>query len=391
MPPRRASRRAPARASSTPRSLAARTSAPADVVRLAERHARGRQVVGDLGRDQVALVDRARASARRRTSAPAISPAIVRSARERGLDRVVERLLRLLQILVVGERQPLDHREQRDPGRRRRGRPWRAPARATSGFTFCGMIDEPEQYASRQPHEAELLRRPQHQLLAEPRQVRLHERARARPARPRSRDRRPRRAMLRVTPSKPSARAVALAIDREAWSPASAPEPSGDSSARRAASAMPPAIAREHRVVGEQVMREPHRLRALQVRVARAAACRRARAPARRARARSAVDRRRSARAACVARVEPQIGRDLIVAAARRCAAARPASPIELGQPRLDVHVHVLELRVERELAALPLGDAPGRGRAQIASASAAGKMPCAASIRACALEPSTS
>ena len=67
------------------------------------------------------------------------------------LDRVggvEERLLVLLQVLRVGERQAVQ-----DPGERRvrRRRPAGAFARrssAASGFIFCGMIDEPEEKSS---------------------------------------------------------------------------------------------------------------------------------------------------------------------------------------------------------------------------------------------------
>ena len=54
------------------------------------------------------------------------------------------------------------------------------------------------------------------------------------------------------------------------------------------------------------------------------------------------------------ARVEPQIGRDLIVAAAR---GVQPAAGVAdlVDQPRLDVHVDVLERFVPRQLAAREL------------------------------------
>ena len=61
--------------------------------------------------------------------------------------RVEQRLLVLLQILVVGERQPLHHGESTtSPPIARPALP-RASS-ATSGFFFCGMSEEPVQKAS---------------------------------------------------------------------------------------------------------------------------------------------------------------------------------------------------------------------------------------------------
>ncbi len=64
-----------------------------------------------------------------------------------------------------------------------------------------------------------------------------------------------------------------------------------------------------------------------------------------------------------VTRVQPQIGGDLVVAAAPRVEPPPRVADL-LDQPRLDVHVHVLERLVPRELARgeLPL-DAPQPGR----------------------------
>ena len=75
-----------------------------------------------------------------------------------------------------------------------------------------------------------------------------------------------------------------------------------------------------------------------------------------------AAQRHRSrdrARSAAAQRVQPQIGRDLIVAAARGVQAAAGVADL-VDQPRLDVHVHVLERVVPRQLAAREL--APRRG-----------------------------
>jgi hypothetical protein len=61
---------------------------------------------------------------------------------------------------------------------------------------------------------------------------------------------------------------------------------------------------------------------------------------------RQAVDR--------VAHPEAEVGRDLVVAAARGVQAAAGLADV-FGEPRLDVHVDVLERGVEREAAGLDL------------------------------------
>src|SRR6185503_15549875 len=74
------------------------------------------------------------------------------------------------------------------------------------------------------------------------------------------------------------------------------------------------------------------------------------------------VDRRDQSRPGR-ARIQPQIGRDLVVAAAR---CVQPAARVAdlLDQPRLDVHVHVLERRVPRQLPSRePPGHAPEPAR----------------------------
>ena len=117
------------------------------------------------------------------------------------------------------------------------------------------------------------------------------------------------------------------------------------------------AIAIEHALVGEQVMREPHRLRALEVRVTghqRLDVIARLREQ-RAAKLVDAIDQTLRGRA----RVEPQVGRDLIVAAACGVEAATGIADL-VDEPRLDVHVHVLERVVPRELSRRePRLDAP--------------------------------
>ena len=108
--------------------------------------------------------------------------------------------------------------------------------------------------------------------------------------------------------------------------PASAPAPSGSSSARARQSREAAAVAREHLVVGEEVMREEDRLGALQVRVAgqqRVRVAARERRPARAAgrRARRPWPRtRRAARGAGRARPDR--------CGCGRCGACPPSGPI---------------------------------------------------------------
>ena len=64
------------------------------------------------------------------------------------LDRVVERLLGLLQILVVGQRQALHDRQQRDQVADRRGPTCRATARRCRGSSSAASGRAAEQYAS---------------------------------------------------------------------------------------------------------------------------------------------------------------------------------------------------------------------------------------------------
>ena len=123
--------------------------------------------------------------------------------------------------------------------------------------------------------------------------------------------------------------------------PASAPEPSGDSSGAARGVEKTAAIAAQHLGVGEQVVAQRDHLGALQVRVAgqqRGGVL--ARAPAQRqpTRGRSPAAMSTQARRA----YSLQVGGHLIVAAAR--GVQSPAGLADdLDQSRLDVHVDVLE------------------------------------------------
>ena len=157
-------------------------------------------------------------------------------------------------------------------------------------------------------HEAELLRAPEHQLLGDTREVDRADRERAPPSRAGSRGRRPRRGSCGSAARSRAPRAVA-SRSRGKVVPASAAEPSGHSFSRARGVEQPAAVALEHLRPGQQVVGEPHGLRALQVGVARqqeidqpGRARRRARARKRSTRARRVVAAPRGSTGACRSR-----------------------------------------------------------------------------------------
>ena len=92
---------------------------------------------------------------------------------------------------------------------------WNAPAMrptlartssAASGLRFCGMIEEPVVNLSDRRDEAELRRRPDHDLLGEARQVHGRDRRRRQASPARSRGRRRRRASWRRAGRSPAPR-----------------------------------------------------------------------------------------------------------------------------------------------------------------------------------------
>ena len=162
-------------------------------------------------------------------------------------------------------------------------------------------------------------------------------------------------------PSKPSACGDALAVQRIAGAgqrgrterqPVRAPAHVGQ----------PFGVAREHLDVGQQVVREAHRLRDLHVRVARhhGVGVRVGQLDQRalhlRQQRRDAVD--------LAAQPQPHVGGHLVVA---RAAGVQPLAGVadQLRQPRLDVQVHVLELELPLEAAGFDLlrRSAPARAR----------------------------
>ena len=217
---------------------------------------------------------------------------------------------------------------------------------AMSGFFFCGSIDEPVEYASarrRKPNSSV-----DHSTISSPRRERCTcvsvgdeqrlgdevavghrvERVLERGARSRARWRRAAGSSGRLEP-------------------ASAPAPSGDTSARVEAVAPAVDVAAERPEVREQVVREQHRLRALQVRVAGEVRRRSASSARRSSTACSSWMRARPARA-LAPEEQPQVERDLVVAAAAgvQLGAGRAR---DLGDPPLDRGVDVFVGRRERE------------------------------------------
>ena len=259
---------------------------------------------------------------------------------------------------------------------------------ATSGFFFCGSIDEPVPYASARRHEPELLARPQHDLLAEAREVHLRERERRTAPRRRSRGRTRRRASSRsggrsrgsaATPSGSSGR----------LEPASAPAPSGDTSARAQRVAPAVDVAAKRPEVREQMVREQHRLRALQVRVAGEVDVVAGLVGAATSTSWSVVDAAR--RPAPRVAGQPQVGGDLVVAAPAGVE-LRAGGAGELGDAALDRRVDVL---VGRRRTRTCRPRAPRRPRSSAASTSVASSSVSEPDARracaTCAREPSMS
>ena len=213
--------------------------------------------------------------------------------RARGVE---DRLLVLLEVAVVGERQALHDGEQRDQVADR------AAGLAAHQLGDVGVLLLRHQARAGRVgvgelDEAELGGRPEHELLGEPRQVHLRDRAVARGTRARRRATRPRRGCCAAGRAKPSARAVA---SRSIGSvvPASAPAPSGDAREPRAqiaeAAARRGRASRRRRASGARAAPAGRAADAC----SRAAACRGARARARRARCAARADPRARARAA---------------------------------------------------------------------------------------------
>ena len=321
---------------------------PRHVMGLAERQPEpAHQPVGEVGRGGVA-------GAGRFAHASHVGLEIAhhaghgREAQRQRLQRVERAFLVLLHVLGIGERQALHDDQQACSAPRMR------PALAAHEFGGIGIaLLRHDRGAGRervrQPDEAELRRRPQHDLFGEAREMHGADRGRReRLQREVAVGRRCRANWRSAGRSRARAAVASRSIGKEV--PASAAAPSGLSLSRARASREAAAVAGQHLDVGEEMVAEGHRLRRLQMGEAR--------------HHRAGVGERllgqrplqvgdlRVERVDRVAHPEPEIERDLVVARAR---GVQPPGirADDLGQPRLDVHVDVFERAREREAAAL--------------------------------------
>ena len=320
-----------------------------DPVRLPERHAALDEHVGDVDGGEH-LVRRGGGQPLALEGHPAEHPARRRQRQLQGVDGVEEVLLVLLHVLVVGQRSPVHHPVQRrevpdDPRRLRAqqlGRVGVLLLRHDRGARRPGVADLAE---------PELLRGPEHDLRAQPRQMR--------------------RAGRRGGEEVEHEVAVGDGVDRVRHH-AREPELGGHQApvgrevhARQRARAQRQLggrpqhglearrVAPEHPEVRQQVMTQIDGLRALEVRVARhrPVQVRLGHAHDHGLQVLQRLDRPQRVRAG----EHRHVGRDLIVARAGRVQLAADG-PHDLGEPPLDRHVDVLVGVQEGELAGVELG-----------------------------------
>ena len=174
-------------------------------------------------------------------------------------------LLVLLQVGVVRQRQALDDSEQR---RQPADRDGRAAAQVLRDLRVLLLRHHarPLGDAVVELGEPELLRRPQHELLGDAREVHEPEGAGVRAGRPRSRGRRSRRPSSGTRASKPRSCATAVGIERQAGARQRAGAERRDVG-RGVGRAEPVDVALQRPRVRGQVVAERQRLGALQVRV----------------------------------------------------------------------------------------------------------------------------
>ena len=306
----------------------------------------------------------AAASRSRSNASPRTSTASAPSAPGDVAPRGEHRRLVLLQVAVVGERQALHRREQPgEPPDRRAG--LAARELGDVGVQLLRHHRRPGRGVLGQAREAELARRPEHELLADPREVREEHRARRRGSRARSRDPRRRRSSCASRSAAAAAAASSPRARRRRAATARACA-RGEREAR--------AVALEHLDPREQVVAERDRDRALEVRVAR---------HRRVGLLLGAVEDRGRERAqrlvglgARVGDVEPERGRDLVVARAAGVDLAADVAEQPLDR-RVDVLVGLLEV-VDRDRRE------PRLGVAQLRRRSAARPRAAAPRARAC-------
>ena len=329
-----------------------------DPVRLAERHAAAHEQVGDVGgRDHLV---RGRAGERLAPEADRPEhPARGLQAQVERVDRVEQVLLVLLHVLVVGQREavhhPVEGAQVRDHARRLRAQELRGV-----GVLLLGHDRGARGPGVRDLAEAELLARPQHDLGAQPRQVR--------------------RAGGRGGQEVQHEVAVGDRVDRvrrhgrEAEVVGQHPAVGREVHARQRAGAErqvrgraeheleAPRVAAEHPEIGQQVVAEVDGLGALEMRVAghRPVQVGVGELDEHALEVLQALERRQRV----CAREHRHVGGDLVVARARgvQLAADRPG---DRRQPPLDRHVDVDVARLERELPVLELGLDPLQARQQ--------------------------
>ena len=257
----------------------------------------------------------------------------------------------------------------------------------TSGFFFCGMIELPVQKRSAS--------------VTKPKRGLVHSTSSsAKRDRCIIDERRGRRELDReVAIGNGVERVVAIAVEAELARDELAVDRIGGAGERGRAERQPvdaPAavgealdVAREHLVVGQQVMAERDRLRDLQVREAR-----HDRVGVALGQVEQRAAQRRAARTTS-ASIAPRSHRRMSVAtwSLRERAGVQALAGVadQRGQALLDVEVHVLEVdaTTRSRRARSRRGSPPGRARCR--RGPAAQMMPAAASMRACASEPSMS
>ncbi len=276
----------------------------------------------------------------------ATRPATRGQDQQQRVDRVEHRLLVLLQVAVVGERQALERGQQRHE-----------VADEAAGLA-AGQLGDVRVLLLRHDRRAggvgvvhldpaELLRGPEHDLLAQPRQVHADHAPRRTGTRRRSHGRRPRPSSWRAAASKPSSGGHGLRVERQRR----AGQRAGAERARRPR-ACPSRRSRSMSrakacTCASSWWPKEHRLRVLQVGHAGRGASRRAARPGPISAVSSSTSRDDD-RADVVAQVEPQVGGDLVVAAAAGAQlAAERAEPLQQAALQRGVHVLVGDGRPE--------------------------------------------
>ncbi len=259
---------------------------------------------------------------------------------------------------------------------------------ATSGFFFCGSIELPGGLGVVEADEAELLGRPQHDLLADAATgARRAGRGRTAPRR-RSRGRRRRRGSSRSgrrsRARRRRRRGRAAATSRPARR-----HPSGDTSSRRTVSQQPVDVARAAPRRGPAGGGPAAPAGPAAGGCSRAGRRRRRRRPAA-ASTSLQVEDALGHPSELAAGVEPQVGGHLVVAAAAGVELG-PDVAGELGDPPLDGGVDVLVARGEDEDAPRRAPPRPGRARPAAMATSSSSRTPARPSPRTWAREPARS